>query len=416
MNGLPARQRGQIVPLFMLGVIGLVLMVVMLLNTGDFLNQRMQVNNAADAAAITQATWAARSLNTMAMNNVAFTQAFALSVLLDSLINVYKSAMRYALIKRYQYIAIIAACSADEDYRCVRDYTEKLYRLEVYAIRRLRRIARDNPGNKLKQFERIAISLSDMNKNIADSFAGFSGNMQRNLSVRNGLVFNDVIFYDDYTKIKDKNTTALPVEVAFLDGRLSHSAGTNLCDAGKRGTINGHYDTFQEHGYQPGIGPFLHGQRALNPKIKPAVDELNRNHGGKIASFISVSNIKWNVYCESHLLPNSRMRLPLYAVNTDRGEQWGLLAFARLQRTQARVMPQQFSEPVQALYGVAQATVYNTLAYDLYTQAWWAALSPAELLTADRRGAIMQRIDVFDGLPDLMSTIQNDDFGWFDAH
>jgi len=62
-------------------------------NTGDQLNRRVQVQGAADSAALTGATWMARGLNTISFCNVTNTQLLSLIVLLDTLETVVPPSM-----------------------------------------------------------------------------------------------------------------------------------------------------------------------------------------------------------------------------------------------------------------------------------------------------------------------------------
>ena len=74
-------ESGQIVPLFIFMALTLVFVVVLVLNTGRQAEQRIEVQNAADAAVMTHASWMARSLNIVSLNNTAITQAYATAVL-----------------------------------------------------------------------------------------------------------------------------------------------------------------------------------------------------------------------------------------------------------------------------------------------------------------------------------------------
>jgi hypothetical protein len=71
-----------VVVLFFFLMAGLVFLV---LNSGQKLNQKVQMQHAADAVATTGAAWYARGLNVVAMCNVVDTQLLSLIVLLDSL-------------------------------------------------------------------------------------------------------------------------------------------------------------------------------------------------------------------------------------------------------------------------------------------------------------------------------------------
>ena len=72
---------GQIVALAVIGMIPLVMLLAMIFNTSEQIIDKTRAQNAVDAAVMTQATWTARSLNVMSMNNVAITQSHAINVI-----------------------------------------------------------------------------------------------------------------------------------------------------------------------------------------------------------------------------------------------------------------------------------------------------------------------------------------------
>src|SRR6187200_2061585 len=63
------RQRGQIAPIALFGVLIASAALVMMYNTGQKVTEKSQVANAADAAAYSGAVWTARHLNFMAYTN-----------------------------------------------------------------------------------------------------------------------------------------------------------------------------------------------------------------------------------------------------------------------------------------------------------------------------------------------------------
>ncbi len=75
---------GQILVIVLLGIVALAGLVFYVVNVGDQSNRRVEMQNAADAAAISGAAWMARSMNVVAMNNVACTRMLALVPILDA--------------------------------------------------------------------------------------------------------------------------------------------------------------------------------------------------------------------------------------------------------------------------------------------------------------------------------------------
>jgi len=78
-------ERAQVVFVVVLFFFLLAGLVFLVLNTGQKLNQKVQMQHAADSVAATGAAWYARGLNVIAMCNVADTQLLSLIVLLDTL-------------------------------------------------------------------------------------------------------------------------------------------------------------------------------------------------------------------------------------------------------------------------------------------------------------------------------------------
>jgi len=76
--------RGQVLIIVLLGITLLGGLVFYVVNVGDLADRRVTMQSAADAAAVSGAAWMARSMNVIAMNNVAQTRALALVPILDS--------------------------------------------------------------------------------------------------------------------------------------------------------------------------------------------------------------------------------------------------------------------------------------------------------------------------------------------
>lgn len=73
-------QRGFLSPLIIFMLVALAYMIVWILDTGQMIYDKQRTQDTADAAALVHADWEARSLNIMAMNNVASTQAMVILV------------------------------------------------------------------------------------------------------------------------------------------------------------------------------------------------------------------------------------------------------------------------------------------------------------------------------------------------
>ena len=78
------RETGQILVVVLLAIPVLAGLIFYVVNSGDQVNRRVDMQNAADSAAISSAAWMARSMNLLGQNNVAQTRMLALVPILDA--------------------------------------------------------------------------------------------------------------------------------------------------------------------------------------------------------------------------------------------------------------------------------------------------------------------------------------------
>jgi len=78
------RCRGQVMFIVLLGTVLLAGMVMYVINVGDRVTRKVEMQNAADSTAVAGASWMARSMNLVGMNNVAQTRMLALVPILDA--------------------------------------------------------------------------------------------------------------------------------------------------------------------------------------------------------------------------------------------------------------------------------------------------------------------------------------------
>jgi len=84
LKGFNKEEDGQSIVFIALSLLFIVLFVFMVINTGDISTKKMKMVTAADATAISGATWMARGYNTTAMLNVVESQLLAIIVLLKA--------------------------------------------------------------------------------------------------------------------------------------------------------------------------------------------------------------------------------------------------------------------------------------------------------------------------------------------
>jgi len=375
LRRLHCDESGQIVPLFIFAALTLVFVVMLVLNTGRQIEQRIEVQNAADAAVITHASWIARSLNIISLNNTAITQAYATAVLATA----------------WQQFKELMPGNAYE-------------RMALRSMRMIR-------------------GLESMNNRIVEEFPDFSAMVSTSLATRNGISdaplfyagFDHPRYFTGIRKHKETRfkSTALPV-IATV-GNPPY-----LCMTGEQGTppapnpdLNWN---FQQYGYPLNEGPFITGRAHLTNRI-PFIDFLKR------MEFRNKANDLWSSGCvQSGIMIYQLANQPAATgpLGTSR-DNWSVIAFTRSQ-TAEPVFPSKFPNPPGAFYGVAQAEIYNAVNYDLYTQDWHAKLVPARLLTGSQRGNTLQSILGISGrggfpkLHELLSSISQDDMEQYIAH
>lgn len=84
-TGTGRRRRGQVLVVTLIGMTVLVGLIFFVYNLGDQVNRRLEMQNAADSAAISGANWMARSMNMVAMNNTGQAKLIALVPVMDAL-------------------------------------------------------------------------------------------------------------------------------------------------------------------------------------------------------------------------------------------------------------------------------------------------------------------------------------------
>lgn len=85
LRGFHGETGGQISFLLILGAVVLVALLGMVIHTGDQVSQKIQMQNAVDAAALSGGTWIARGLNVTSAFNLMQTQLVAGAILLNGL-------------------------------------------------------------------------------------------------------------------------------------------------------------------------------------------------------------------------------------------------------------------------------------------------------------------------------------------
>ena len=407
------RQRGQILPLFIIGLMALVMMLSLVFNTGHQIYSKTRLQNAVDASVTTQATAVARSLNLMSMNNVGFTQMFTLNVLQSALAPqvIEGIAVSGELMIDYvqEFATNISSCAPPyviPPCFVAAWYAGLIVHLTVAVIIPLMEIYADlgfpTFQNIDKTFE-MAKTLESMNKSLADNFLALSANISNELAESNGFSEQPIYVTGKAFETPQSNFgTNLPVDTLSIAEIVLPAFLPPLCMSGEYGTpsigAGMMYKNFETHGYEEDEGPYTVGKDQFSKTIAEPTDALEDfPHGESLSyKFDDVIEAAWTAACWSMStvslsVPPRAGQFDVYRVNEPRlysglvgadREEWSILAVGQDKRSSGILGGfEQFPNPVRANYAYAQAEVYNLIGYDLYTQDWRAKLTPASLVT-----------------------------------
>lgn len=423
MNGGPRRQRGQVLLLLTLTFVPIVLMIAYLFNTGELLARKQKLQNAADAAALAQANYMARSLNVMAMNNVAISQTLAVDVLFASLAPALASLISQELAVGGPIISAAAACAGPQalvppcPYLLARfiafgiasAYFDSLAAIGGDVILKLQ-----FPGGHIWAYA----ALSD---NLANQFPDVSRVLQSDLSTNNGVLADTRLVLLGSTVGTQANDLGTELPVTHVDWEHPDLFNLNsdwdegknrqlLYNAGLSGTRPDFSKklqawNYQFHGYPFNTGPYaadrdnlydyyngvLKALAVAIPEWTPGVveskdkaDQCWKNATTQAPpnepSVVIVFVLPWG--CES---TSSTIGLPLlpgiYGFRPQQApDQWpgviDLIALTHAQRAGGPIAPQYFNAVPGEMFGIARARVYNATAADLYSSDWRATLTP----------------------------------------
>ncbi|NCC26614.1 MAG: hypothetical protein EOM22_00300 [Gammaproteobacteria bacterium] len=446
------------IPLFMIGSLALVMAVVLLLNTGAQSARRIEVQNAVDAAAMTQAAWTARSLNLMSMNNVAMVQMLAMNAAVTALIEVTAEATYQALDQAGEYaerlnnwcLPLISSPLFKYGLACAALYGVKLGHLGLFVIQPLFAIWADDPIGIQSRSAELAMSLEAMNRVLVDDFPTFAVEVQQSLAETNGLGSNVPRFFARFEEppSADPRSTTLPVEpvnalsLSFpacaagtlgtvgpgavesvwtsLQGYCASSDG-DRSGGGDIGELAALFGNFDDHGYPAGRGPYPLARDQAGGLINPIVERLEGwVHGVKIVlDFDKLACAHWTAACSTPIVMHrllvpgplemfqvrNRPLLPMMPLGEDRAD-WSLLAFGQAEYRSGMAASERFVNPSGVIAAYAQAEVYNPISYDLYTQDWRARLAPARLLEIDYGDGRERMLETLTDLAELQALLR----------
>lgn len=434
--------RGQVLPVLMVAMLALAVFVSLLFNTGQQTIARRQVQDAADAIALSEAAWVARSLNVMAMNQVALTQSFTINVVSSTMLPTLTEGLVKAGKKLEEYIACcetwvgcLACGPAGID--LIARTIIPLVQLYGDALP----IVRDSAS--------LARALSDMNQDLVKQFPGFSRELARSLARDNGLGDEPPILYAGHGSQAGAGELGLPVAAETL------SDLPTLYLAGTSGTPPslGLFWNYQAHGYPRGTGPYPLARDSAKAALAPPLDAMagfphfvdpdwgsvNRAPSSNgldrlfapyqsrlLTQFRERVETVWKAASLARTLPLPPVSVrifkpknappPVAPLSQRQRNQWSLLAVAR-RRESVVAAASYFDNAPGAAYAYAQAEVVSDMNYDLYTQQWRAKLVPARLWEdRDQRPRLIEALKDYPAFRDLARRIPDTDWEKVNAH
>lgn len=286
-------ERGFLSPIIIFMLVALAYMIVWILNTGQMVYDKQRTQDTADAAALVHADWSARSLNVMAMNNVAASQAtvilatstayqLTLAELEARSLTIAAQLARFSassgLGEGSRYLPtgapycgfyasipfvggfIQAACVAFQVWRGI-----GAVRATAYVVASMKDY---NPPGLISKSRKIIKAMNEMNTYLVDSFPERVGNEALNL-VRvddaDHLVFHPACKSAKTCRRSSEGQGGdLPVEkgtakgaIAYAEMCLAMSKGTTSLGAGAASLqMRGEY---AKRGFPSGKGPLTAG-------------------------------------------------------------------------------------------------------------------------------------------------------------
>jgi hypothetical protein len=124
---LHADEGGQISSLGVLAAAAFACLLMLVINTGYATSGKIELQNAADATAISGATWVARGLNVISLNNVTQTQLLAITLIVPALDKAFELAHVTLQVQRAACAALLVGAGV-----CAAIITAQIAILETY--------------------------------------------------------------------------------------------------------------------------------------------------------------------------------------------------------------------------------------------------------------------------------------------
>ncbi|MEP1598076.1 MAG: hypothetical protein ABJM18_06935 [Hyphomonas sp.] len=420
-------RRGSLLLAILVALIPMTAYLAVSINSGQLINERREVQDAADSLAEMHGVWSARSLNTISMNNVEAAQLLTVAIGSEAL----DEALDRLHLQSYVASGIVYAHSpVCFGFRRWWRTAQCLYRHFV-TYQRPARSARSFVSRTNSQYQPahgITVSHQGLhavdaaNREIVARFARAVGEIARDyLEI---LQIDNAHFVDGCTGPSRCAAPALPQAMALPVTEGGGVARAEVCQGMRLGTLLSR-STFSQKGFTVGRGPLSSGGSAGRPAVKDHINQ-STGTGSALEDFyryyrdlrmmapgpdrrfprwgnflLAQSATGANAFTrrfdakEIHLCTGVAL---VYALRAPIPEFWRpigqpdfgtgprraaempeayrILALAQSER-HTRVASDIFRDPDFGHYGYGQATVYNPDGLSLFSQNWRARPVPA---------------------------------------
>ncbi|MEM1164560.1 MAG: hypothetical protein AAGJ28_26825, partial [Pseudomonadota bacterium] len=299
-DALGRRRRGAVAVLAVATMVPVTTMLAAHMNAGQMIEDRRQVQDAADALAEMHGAWTARSLNTLSMNNVTTTQAVTLALGSESLNGtlwemVGTAAAIQAYVMLYHLPAQCIIYSIDPASLAWNAFCAYTHGTAIVPATQAQIDAADiwsdfDPRHGMNTAEKAMDAIEGMNQAIIQRFPRAIAEMGAEYAAAHGV---DDFYFDDPCEGPGPGTCAtsassdgmaLPIEpipVSPLDanGNVNLSRA-EFCAAMQFGTPPPGLKlaTFDDRGFPQGSGPLRYSGPSGNKSVRNHINDLTEIH------------------------------------------------------------------------------------------------------------------------------------------
>lgn len=287
------RRRGAIALVAVAAMIPVTAMIAANTNGGQMVNERRLTQDGADALAAMHATWTARSLNILAMNNVTSTQLLTVAIGSEALAGtIQEIRITAGLVTAYiaghgalhcpprtadpvTYAAILAGWTSF----CTANHTAVALKATFALAKTFATDARWQPDHGIRTSHRALRAIEGMNRAIVSRFpramAEIGADYARELGI-DEFHFNDPC--NGYgarncTKTNTRDGMALPLEEGGIAARTQFCMAMRPTMMDPTGAFNIQFTTMRKRGFPLRKGPMDHGGSQQRPEVKTHINE-----------------------------------------------------------------------------------------------------------------------------------------------